>query len=614
MSQDDLGQRIEAARQQLELLKQQVHGTTDKPLSVEALEKIATSIEALVAAANELRRQNDVVTTDQVAEKNRRFHQQMFESAPDGYLMTDRAGSIREANQAAAAMLHVNHDSMIGESLHAFVVEGDRQVLHHQMTQLLNQDRVVSHWTIRLQARTGDAILTQLSVGPVHDTTGQAIGLRWLLHDVGERKRVEEALRQSNHEMALLNSAIQTLASTLDLRCVLINIMEELTRFLDAENCSVWLTDPATGELVCRESTGANREVVRGWRLAPESGLAGWVIRHGEGIIVADTRGDEHHYKGVDQKTGVEMRSILCAPLWVQQGVIGALEVTDTEVNHFTDADLRKVEPLAAAAATAIVNARLYERAQQEIADRKRAEEALRRHAAELLARNEELDAFAHTVAHDLKNPLSIIVGFAESLEGSYAELPPQVLGHHLHLIADSARKMGNITDELLLLAGVRKMQVLVEPLDMASIVAEARRRLTTIITAAQAEISLPDTWPVAVGHAMWVEQVWVNYISNGIKYGGEPPRLELGAEAPSPGWVRFWVRDNGHGLSPEDQARLFTPFTRLEQVRARGHGLGLSIVRRIVEKLGGQVGVESQIGRGSTFFFTLPGAEPDRP
>jgi len=84
---------------------------------------------------------------------------------------------------------------------------------------------------------------------------------------------------------------------------------------------------------------------------------------------------------------------------------------------------------------------------------------------------------------------------------------------------------------------------------------------------------------------------------------------VQLGAEAQPDGMVRFWVRDNGHGLSPEEQARLFTPFTRLDQARAKGHGLGLSIVRRIVEKLGGQVGVESLVGQGSSFFFTLPGA-----
>jgi len=99
--------------------------------------------------------------------------------------------------------------------------------------------------------------------------------------------------------------------------------------------------------------------------------------------------------------------------------------------------------------------------------------------------------------------------------------------------------------------------------------------------------------------------------MSNAIKYGGQPPRVELGADWQSDGTVRFWVRDNGQGIAPEDQARLFTPFTRLDQVRARGHGLGLSIVRRIVEKLGGQVGVESGIDQGSLFYFTLPGARP---
>jgi len=100
---------------------------------------------------------------------------------------------------------------------------------------------------------------------------------------------------------------------------------------------------------------------------------------------------------------------------------------------------------------------------------------------------------------------------------------------------------------------------------------------------------------------------VWVNYLSNAHKYGGRPPHIELSAETQTDGTVRFAVRDSGPGIALEDQARLFKPFARLDQVRAKGHGLGLSIVRRIVEKLGGQVGVESQLGYGSTFYFTLP-------
>ena len=120
----------------------------------------------------------------------------------------------------------------------------------------------------------------------------------------------------------------------------------------------------------------------------------------------------------------------------------------------------------------------------------------------------------------------------------------------------------------------------------------------------------LPDHWPIALGYSPWIEEVWVNYISNAIKYGGRPPRVELGATVQADGMVRFWVRDDGSGLTPAEQAQLFVPFTRLNKTPAKGNGLGLSIVRRIVEKLGGQVGVESEglPGRGCVFSFTLPG------
>jgi two-component system sensor histidine kinase/response regulator len=113
----------------------------------------------------------------------------------------------------------------------------------------------------------------------------------------------------------------------------------------------------------------------------------------------------------------------------------------------------------------------------------------------------------------------------------------------------------------------------------------------------------------VALGYGPWVEAVWTNYLSNALKYGGRPPKVTLGATEMGNGWIRFSVVDNGPGLSQEEQARLFVPFERLHQARSEGHGLGLSIVQRIVKKLGGQVGVEStgEAGEGCEFYFTLP-------
>lgn len=248
----------------------------------------------------------------------------------------------------------------------------------------------------------------------------------------------------------------------------------------------------------------------------------------------------------------------------------------------------------------------------REIAERKRAEETLRCYAAELEDRNEELDAFAHMVAHDLDGPLAHMVGFAEVLKDDHAALPPEDVSRYLRMIAQSGRKMSRIIDALLLLASVRQIdQVPKEALDMKLIVGEALARLTDQRNELEAMIVLPqdDVWPEAVGYALWVEEVWFNYLSNALKYGGEPPRVELGWTEEEGGWVRFWVRDDGLGITPEQQSRLFTPFTRLgpDVERAKGHGLGLSIVRLIVEKLGGQVGVESEVGQGSRFWFRLP-------
>ena len=349
------------------------------------------------------------------------------------------------------------------------------------------------------------------------------------------------------------------------------------------------------------------------------------------------------------------IKSYVGVPICIRDRVVGFLNVNSATPGFFGRADAVRLKVFADHAAIAIENARLYYQAQQELADRVRAEKelqdhrdhleelveertaelmsanenlqreigerkqaegTLRRYTAELESRNEELDAFAHTVAHDLKNPLALIIGYAEALDG--VSLPEEELARYLRLIMRNGHKMCSIIDGLLLLASTRKAaDVAMGPLDMAQVVDEVRQRLAYMIEEYQAEVVLPETWLVPVGYGPWVEEVWTNYVSNALKYGGQPPRIELGADLASAfsgnggqakdGMARFWIRDNGRGLTPEEQARLFTPFTRLDQVSAKGHGLGLSIVRRIVEKMGGQVGVESQVGQGSTFIFTLP-------
>jgi len=250
----------------------------------------------------------------------------------------------------------------------------------------------------------------------------------------------------------------------------------------------------------------------------------------------------------------------------------------------------------------------------EEVIARVRTHMALKQAKDELELRIQELDAFSHTVAHDLKGPLHVVMGFMAILEDECKALPDDTVAQDcVQSVSDAAQKMNTIIEELMLLAGLRKVEAKIVPLDMTRIVAEVHARLRVMLNEYKGEIFLPESWPAALGYAPWVEEIWVNYMSNALKYGGRPPVMTLGATAQEDGSVRFWVRDNGPGLTVEQQERLFVPFERLDQVRVQGHGLGLSIVRRIVEKLNGRAGVESQVGAGSEFYFTLPRVEDDR-
>lgn len=230
-----------------------------------------------------------------------------------------------------------------------------------------------------------------------------------------------------------------------------------------------------------------------------------------------------------------------------------------------------------------------------------------------------ELDAYAHTVAHDLRNPAHLVLAWSEVMtNAAQNDAALDEVRELAGYISAGANRIVNIIDSLLLLATVRSAEVRITDLNMAAIVAQAMERLGPELEAYRAEIVLPDNWPVARGYEPWVEEVWVNYLSNAIKYGGRPD-----ADPPEPSIVRvgatregdvvcYWVQDNGPGIAPEDQDTLFLPFSRLGQSSHSGYGLGLSIVRRIVARLGGRVALNSASGRGSTFIFTLPASLMD--
>jgi signal transduction histidine kinase len=381
-----------------------------------------------------------------------------------------------------------------------------------------------------------------------------------------------------------------------ELEQLLLAVLNEACRRLHATSGAIWLIDPATGALVRRQATGRRLQKHGG-------GSVRYALQRGVGLITSNRSSQPVRDLGLSEPgqnllKGNGKPPAITIPLVLRGTVVGALQLIRSGGARFGPHDLDLLEALVTPTALALEQVLETVRLRQQVTD--------------LQAQERELDAFAQTVAHDLKNPLSLIMGYAGFLAEGYAS--DEAMEKSLQQIVRSSRKMQNIIDGLLLLAGAEDAGHLeMGVLDTASIVDDVRERLEHLIQDAHAEIIAPEHWPPAMGHRQWVEEVWANYISNAVKYGGQPPRVELGADLVPNNLiadtrrVRFWVRDNGRGLTTAEQARLFMPFTRLGMNAHQGNGLGLSIVRRIVHKLGGEVDVTSQPGQGSVFSFTLP-------
>ncbi len=404
---------------------------------------------------------------------------------------------------------------------------------------------------------------------------------------LGEDRTLLETLERRNRNLNRVNEVSQKLTSILDTEQVLGYLLEASAEIIGAPVASAWLWEnEGQRALACRATFPPEElEELCDYRIRPDEGVAGWVVTHGVSAVTGNAYKDQRFTSDIDRETGFFTQSMLAVPLIVRNEVTGVIEILNKHHADFDEEDLAMVETLAAAAAIALENASLVTSLQNQ---------------------NSELDAFAHTVAHDLKGPLSMILGFSDMLESGTDFLDSAEITQICSVIARNAKKMDSIIKEILLLSGVRRKAVKYSQIDMKSVVDESLSRITHLTQEFNAEIVGPKEWPTVVGYGPWVEEVWVNYVSNAVKYGGRPPIVELGYTEEEE-FVWFWVRDNGKGLRKEEQAQLFVPFTRLEQIRVKGHGLGLSIVHRIVTKLGGELAIESVLGEGSSFKFSLP-------
>lgn len=200
----------------------------------------------------------------------------------------------------------------------------------------------------------------------IHLLRTQAETANRRLHQISQRKQAEEALRQRNQQLALLNHAGQIFSSTLELNQVIQNILGEMHRLLDVEATSYWLHVPETGELVCQQASGPGNQRVVGWRLAPGQGVTGRAMQTGQPLIVADLLAEPDYFADVDKHTGLALRSLLTIPLRVKGETIGVLNLASTQFDRFSQDDVSLLEPIAAVAASAIKNAQLFDETQRQ--------------------------------------------------------------------------------------------------------------------------------------------------------------------------------------------------------------------------------------------------------
>jgi signal transduction histidine kinase len=242
-----------------------------------------------------------------------------------------------------------------------------------------------------------------------------------------------------------------------------------------------------------------------------------------------------------------------------------------------------------------------------DITKRQRMEEALKKTADKLARSNAELKQFAYAASHDLREPLRSISGFAKLLEKRYRGKLDEKADEFIAYIIDGVKRMDLLIDDLLEYSRVEAKGKDFEPINCSVILQEVVKNLHSAVEGSGAEL-ICDRLPTVMADASQLSRLFQNLISNAIKFRGDKPlKIYISAQQKENKWI-FSVKDNGIGIDPQFFERIFVIFQRLHTTTEHeGTGLGLAICKKIVERHGGQIWVESEQGKGSTFYFTIP-------
>ena len=413
-------------------------------------------------------------------------------------------------------------------------------------------------------------------------------------------------LTRSVQELQALGEVGQALSSTLDLETVLNTIVSRANQIAGADGCSVWEYDDQAETFNFRATDNLDEEVIEVSRRTPirrGQGNMGRMADTLEPVQVADIA-EEGAYRGplrdVLLRTGT--RALLAVPLLREDQLIGSLTVNKKTPGEFPPATIDLLKTFAAQSALAIQNARLF----REIGDKGRQLEVADRHKSEFLA----------NMSHELRTPLNAIIGYSEMLQEDAADLGAEQFTDDLGKINAAGKHLLELINAVLDLSKIEagKMELYLESFDVAALV----RDITAVIQplAGKNGNRLDLNCPGAIGsmHAdlTKVRQALFNLLSNACKFteGGTVSLTVARDAVDGLEWIAFAVRDTGIGMTPEQLTKLFEAFTQADAATTRrfgGTGLGLALSRRLCRMMGGDITVESEAGRGSTFTIRLP-------
>jgi signal transduction histidine kinase len=314
----------------------------------------------------------------------------------------------------------------------------------------------------------------------------------------------------------------------------------------------------------------------------------------------------------LEQEFARGTRSVAIVALVVENELIGDLYLLADRPCAF-DLERREIaQEVANQLAIVIQQAQLRQQLQRYAEE---LEQRVAERTAQLEETNQELEAFTYSVSHDLRAPLRTIQGFAQALLEDCGEQLEGFCRSYIDSIIDDAVQMNTLISDLLNYSRLTRTQINLQPTGLDEVVEEALKQLTAQIQEKQTQINITAPLPQVMAHRSILIQIVTNLISNAIKFV-EPntqPQIDIFSEEQyqnNQRWTRLWIVDNGIGIAPEHQERIFRVFERLHGAETyAGTGIGLAIVRKGLERMGGQVGVESQLGEGSRFWIMLPSA-----